>query len=113
MARGGLRVGSGRPKQSSRPVKKKLGGKMPACSGASVMGSSDMLPLDYMLAVMRDSQADEARRDKMAVAAAGYIHEKASEKKQGKKEQREEAAREADDVFSISRGKPKLVVDNS
>lgn len=31
------------------------------------------LPLDYMLAVMRDSAADAKRRDAMAIAAAPYL----------------------------------------
>jgi len=106
MARGGFRSGAGRPKKGGATrVKTRL-------SSRPVKSSSDMLPLDYMLAVMRDSQADEARRDRMACAAAPFIHEKAADNKLGKKEQREEAAKQADDVFSMSRGKPKLVVDN-
>lgn len=33
-------------------------------------------PLEYMLRVMRDSRAGGDRRDKMAVAAAPYVHPK-------------------------------------
>lgn len=33
-------------------------------------------PLEYMLRVMRDSRAKGDRRDKMAVAAAPYVHPK-------------------------------------
>ena len=33
-----------------------------------------MLPLDYMLAVIRDPNATQQRRDRMAVAAAPYCH---------------------------------------
>src|SRR5215469_13342522 len=36
------------------------------------------LPLDYMLAVMRDPAAHAARRDDMAKAAAPYLHPKLS-----------------------------------
>ena len=36
--------------------------------------SSDLEPLDYMLEVMRDPTADQARRDMMAKAAAPYRH---------------------------------------
>ena len=36
------------------------------------------LPLDYMLAVMRDASADRKRRDAMAMAAAPYLHPKFS-----------------------------------
>jgi len=34
------------------------------------------LPLDYMLAVMRDPKAPAKRRDEMAKAAAPYLHSK-------------------------------------
>jgi hypothetical protein len=37
-----------------------------------------MLPLDHMLAVMRDPAADQKRRDAMAMAAAPYLHPKLS-----------------------------------
>lgn len=37
---------------------------------------SGLMPLDYMLKVMRDTKADRARRDDMAKAAAPYIHPK-------------------------------------
>lgn len=33
-------------------------------------------PLEYMLRVMRSNQADEKRRDMMAVAAAPFLHPK-------------------------------------
>jgi hypothetical protein len=36
------------------------------------------LPLDYMLSVMRDLNADPKRRDAMAIAAAPYLHPKLS-----------------------------------
>jgi hypothetical protein len=42
-------------------------------------------PLDYMLQVMRDVKADDARRDEMARAAAPYLHaRRAPEDKHGK-----------------------------
>lgn len=47
-------------------------------------------PLEYMLAVMRNLNADPGRRDRMAVAAAPYLHPKAGE--QGKKESKKDAA---------------------
>jgi hypothetical protein len=37
-----------------------------------------MLPLTYMLEVMRDAKADHKRRDAMAMAAAPYLHPKLS-----------------------------------
>lgn len=38
--------------------------------------ATGITPLDYMLRVMRDPNADEERRDKMAAAAAPYVHPK-------------------------------------
>jgi hypothetical protein len=40
--------------------------------------ATGILPLDYMLTVMRDAKADAKRRDAMAVAAAPYLHAKMS-----------------------------------
>ena len=36
--------------------------------------ATGILPLDYMLMIMRDSKADHKRRDAMAMAAAPYLH---------------------------------------
>lgn len=47
-------------------------------------------PLQYMLDVMRDPDAGPDRRDRMAMAAAPYVHGKVGEK--GKKAQKDEAA---------------------
>ena len=38
------------------------------------IAASGVLPLDYMLEVMRDPDAEYARRDYMAKAAAPYVH---------------------------------------
>src|SRR6516165_7799467 len=40
--------------------------------------ATGVLPLDYMLSVMRDGHADPKRRDAMAIAAAPYLHPKVS-----------------------------------
>jgi hypothetical protein len=40
--------------------------------------ATGILPLDYMLSVMRDADADPKRRDAMAIAAAPYLHPKLS-----------------------------------
>lgn len=39
---------------------------------------SGLMPLDYMLQVMRDEAAEKSRRDYMANAAAPYLHPKLS-----------------------------------
>ena len=49
-------------------------------------------PLDYMLSVMNDPGVDDARRDRMAIAAAPYVHVRAADAKPGRKEAAEEAA---------------------
>ena len=46
-----------------------------ARAAAEVTG---ILPLAYMLEVMRDAKADQKRRDAMAMAAAPYLHPKLS-----------------------------------
>jgi hypothetical protein len=47
--------------------------------------SEGQTPLDYMLEVMRDENAESERRDEMAKAAAPYLHpRRAPEDKHGK-----------------------------
>lgn len=55
----------------------------------------NLSPLDYMLSVMNDPSADPARRDRMAQAAAPYVHAKPGDAPKGKKEERQEAANRA------------------
>ena len=40
--------------------------------------ATGILPLNYMLSVMRDANAESKRRDAMAMAAAPYLHPKIS-----------------------------------
>jgi hypothetical protein len=67
--RGGRRAGAGRPKGaislSTRAIIEA------AKSGGEV-------PIDYMLRIMRDENAPDARRNRMARAAAAYLHSKLS-----------------------------------
>src|SRR5262245_427836 len=62
------------------------------------------MPLDYMLKVMRDPKADKARRDRMAIAAAPYCHERVGDKRfdnrVGKKEVAAQAADNPPDIGS-------------
>lgn len=53
-----------------------------------------IMPLDYMISVIRDPTATQDRRDRMAIAAAPYCHARVIEAAQpkGKKEQQAEAA---------------------
>lgn len=67
MPRGGRREGAGRkpgtPNKSTSELREAL-------------SASGELPVEYMLRVMRDKSEENDRRDRMAVAAAPYLHAK-------------------------------------
>lgn len=67
---GGARPGAGRKKGS--PNKK-------TAEIQRVVAESGITPLEYMLSVMRDDNADEHRRLSAATAAAPYVHAKLSQ----------------------------------
>lgn len=69
MARGGQRPNAGRPAGAISKATKK------AKEAAEAGG---IMPLDFMLEVMRDELADRAERLDMAKAAAPYVHAKLS-----------------------------------
>ena len=81
--RGGERLGAGRPKRSMQPRRDRM---------MTALASGRLSPLEYMLSVMNDPDADPARRDRMAVAAAPYVHIRVADAKLGKKEAAEQAA---------------------
>lgn len=109
MARGGYRPGAGRPRKEA--------GTVPAATEKTVTRPRKSLgglsPLEYMLGVMNDEDADAARRDRMAQAAAPYVHARAEAAAAGKKEQRKETAQKASDggKFGVPSA-PKLIVNN-
>jgi hypothetical protein len=86
MARGGYRPNAGRKRKKEPTV--------PADIKAAAKASG-MSPLDYMLKVMRNPEADQERRDRMAIAAAPFCHARAADGRQGKKEAEEKAAQTA------------------
>ncbi|HEY2352999.1 MAG TPA: hypothetical protein VGH83_10835 [Candidatus Acidoferrum sp.] len=49
-----------------------------AAEARAAAEATGILPLDYMLSVMRDAGAELKRRDAMAIAAAPYLHPKMS-----------------------------------
>ena len=65
MAKGGARPGAGRkpgvPNKDTRELQAKV-------------AASGIMPLDYMLKLMRDSKQDEGLRFQAAKAAAPYLH---------------------------------------
>lgn len=65
MANGGKRPGAGRPKGVPNKATKERQARI---------AEGGETPLDYMIRVMRDPTADKERRDKMAAAAAPYVH---------------------------------------
>jgi hypothetical protein len=67
MTRGGYRAGSGR-KKGSRNKKHVV----------VVHDPSVLMPIDWMLAVLRDPEAEQNRRDMMAREAAPYVHARLS-----------------------------------
>ena len=54
-----------------------------------------MSPLDYMLQVMRSSNVDPQRRDRMAIAAAPFFHPRKEPVGQGKREAADAASKKA------------------
>ena len=84
MPRGGYRPGAGRPKGAKSRVTVEIPGQS---------------PLEHMLSVMSDPEADVARLDRMAVAAAPYVHARAmlaaeDEPPKGVKAERERKAKQ-------------------
>jgi hypothetical protein len=54
---------------------------LPKPSDASVTQT----PLEYMLGVMNDPTASETRRDRLAIAAAQYVHQRAADTRRTKR----------------------------
>jgi hypothetical protein len=65
MPRGGARPGAGRKKGSAH-IKTREIANAAAAAGAT--------PLNYMLSVLNDKSAEQARRDRMAECSAPYCH---------------------------------------
>jgi phage terminase small subunit len=69
-----------------------------------------MSPLEYMLSVMNDRTAEATRRDRMAQAAAPFVHARAGEATK-KVDAADKAKRVAAGRFAPSAA-PQLVVNN-
>ena len=67
---GGKRPGAGRPYGSRNKATEKQKAEI------DKIAASGLTPLEYMLSVMRDEQADTATRLDAAVKAAPYVHPK-------------------------------------
>lgn len=85
MAKGGFRPNAGRPRGSrDKSPRRRKADRTLLIGGASIPADiveearkSGMSPLDFMLSVMNDAAADPYRRDRMAIAAAPFVHAKA------------------------------------
>jgi phage terminase small subunit len=97
MARGGYRPGAGRPPGSGKGQDEDVTGSIHDEEAAEPCASDpdgiERTPLEYMLKVMNDTTADASRRDRMAIAAAPFVHGKIPEG--GKKDARNDAAKDA------------------
>lgn len=108
MARGGFRPGAGRPK-----VKSAAPGEPESPAGIKKAArKAKISPLEYMLAVMNDDLADRTRRDRMAIAAAPFVHARAADVEPGKREERAARAQQTGVGRFATPPQPKLVVDN-
>lgn len=90
MPKGGLRPGAGRPVGSIGSAKKIVE------QGLQEPANQNLTPLEYMLKVVNDPEADINRRDRMAQAAAPYVHPRADTIAAGKKETAEKEAQTVD-----------------
>ena len=121
MARGGYRPGSGRPKGAKNKSSKKapMTPKEPRkpkeqpppavpddIAADAVAANQD--PLSYMLEIMNDKKADPGRRDRMAIAAAPFVHARQGEGKGKKTEKADRAKQAASGKFAPS--KPPLAL---
>jgi hypothetical protein len=121
MPRGGYRPGAGRPRKTDATTKavvkaKKAAAKPdPVEAEPVVLADGQVSPLEYLLSVVNDTGLDASERMRAAVAAAPYVHARASDivAAKGKKEQKQEAAETvaASGKFA-PRGGPRLAVNN-
>jgi phage terminase small subunit len=103
---GGARPGAGRPRKHPKTVVETKKDEAPQSADSPLPPlASTVQPLDYMLTLMRDQNANPEMRARMAVAAAPYVHPKVGE--QGKKEQKNEAAKKIASRFGASAPPPR------
>ena len=104
MASGGYRPGAGRPVGAKGKAKIAPTKKMKPGSKAK-----NLSPLEYMLNVMNDEGVDKNRRDRMAIAAAPFIHSRKGEGL-GKKDEASERAKTAGAGRFSASAPPNLAV---
>jgi phage terminase small subunit len=89
MARGGYRPGGGRPPGARNKKPSKARQRQAAAQALPIAEAEETVrqrtPLNYMLGVMRDPAADPLRRDRMAIAAAPFVHKRTADAPEGAK----------------------------
>jgi hypothetical protein len=117
MARGGYRPNSG-PKKGTKYRPRASKGATPKKTKKSKIPQDivdeakavNLTPLAYMLKVMNDDkETDKARRDRMAIAAAPFVHARKGEGAGKKEEKADKAASAGKGKFSTGRA-PLAVV---
>ena len=91
MPKGGYKPGGGRPRSAGSKLNKSPATVLvpagePVGMPPSPDGKPQMTPLEYMLGVINDPTADQTRRDRLAIAAAPFVHERVIDRYVGKKE---------------------------
>jgi len=71
--------------------------------------AENLTPLDYMLKVMNDAEAEKERRDRAASLAAPYLHPRSGDGPGKKEDAKERAKRAASGIFAPGKP-PKLEV---
>jgi hypothetical protein len=88
--KGGYKPGGGRPKGTTKLAQAVKTVLVPAGEAVGMPPSPDgnprLTPLEYMLGVINDPAADSARRDRLAIAAAPFVHERVADAVVGKKQ---------------------------
>ena len=115
--RGGYRPNSGpkkgtkyRPRASKGAAPKKAKALKVPQDIVEEAKAAQLTPLDYMLKVMNDDkELDKARKDRMAVSAAPYVHPRVGEGKNKKEEKSDRAKSAGAGKFSTGRA-PLAVV---
>jgi hypothetical protein len=115
MPRGGPRPGSGRPRlppdqtiigtrpQLNEDDKAALSGlpkstdRARIIDGELVLPPNWQLPLEYLVTAMNDPTASDARRDRIALGLAPYLHARKAEVGVGARQKAEEQAKRAGD----------------
>lgn len=113
MPRGGPRPNSGRPRKVETPKAVAIAVAAKALPQASKAKDKGASPLDFLLSVMRDEDAEMTDRFRAAIAAAPYVHAKAEAANEGVKAKKLSAANDlaATGKFAARSG-PRLVVNS-